>query len=286
MELLVAAEERDLVRIGIEVRREILLIAHAARACHLGSCFSIVDILVVLYWRFLRVDPDKASDPARDRFILSKGHAFLALSVVLAKRKFISEEGLRSGFSRNGSMFPGHPSSMMVPGVELSTGSLGHGLSVAVGMALSAKLCEQSFYVVALLSDGECDEGSVWEAALSASHWKLRQLVAVIDYNKIQSFGRVEEVMGLEPFAAKWKAFGWSVVEVDGHSYVELAKAMGGARDQSRTGPLVIIAHTVKGKGVSFMENTVEWHYLNPSTEQLALAMDVELKCKFQEDLG
>lgn len=230
----------------------------------------MADILAVLYTRVLRIDPANPRDLDRDRFVLSKGHSSAILYAALAERGFFPTAQLDS-FCRDGSALTGHISHG-VSGVEVSTGSLGHGLPIAVGMALAAKADRRPYRVFCLLSDGECDEGSNWEAILFAPHHRLDNLVAIVDYNKIQSFGSVSEVLELEPFAAKWRAFGWHTVEVDGHR----ADALDGAFravPQVPDRPTVVIAHTVKGRGVDFMENRLEWHYRSPSDNQLAEAL-------------
>ncbi len=265
------AEISELQQRSVDIRRETMIMAHRAKSGHLGSAFSIVDILTTLYFSFLKIDPQNPSDPERDRFILSKGHGCSTLYVTLAKRGFFDESELLT-FTKNESRLPGHPSSKMLPGIEASTGSLGHGLSIGVGMALAAKRDEKDNQTIVIVSDGECDEGSVWEAILTANHWKLGNLTCIVDYNKIQSFGRVEDVMALEPFRQKWEAFGWHVEEIDGHNHAEILDALEKTKE-NRNQPSVIIAHTVKGKGVSFMENTVDWHYWSPSDEQCAQAL-------------
>jgi transketolase len=230
----------------------------------------MADILAVLYTRILRLDPTRPDDPGRDRLILSKGHAAAILYAALAERGFFPV-GQLDTYCMNGSSLTGHISHA-VPGVEVSTGSLGHGLPIAVGMALATKADGKKSRVYCILSDGECDEGSNWEAILLAPHHKLDNLVAIIDYNKIQSFGRVSEVLELEPFAEKWRAFGWQTVELDGHDLNALEQTL--AAVPSAPGrPTAIIAHTVKGKGVSFMEDKLEWHYKSPSDDQLGAAL-------------
>jgi transketolase len=236
----------------------------------LGSSFSIVDLLTTLYFRFLNVDPANPHDPNRDRFILSKGHGCSSLYVTLAHKGFFPTEKLET-YMQNDSMFAGHPSALLVPGIEVSTGSLGHGLPVGIGIALAGKLDQKKYKTVVIVSDGECDEGTTWESALAAGNWGLENLICIVDYNKIQSFGTVKEVMELEPFLDKWKAFKWDVQEVDGHNHSEIAAALGRAHGGGK--PHVIIAHTVKGKGVSFMENTVDWHYWTPTDEHLTQAL-------------
>lgn len=252
------------------IRVHALRMVHAAKASHIGGCLSMADLLAVLYTRILRVDPVRPEDPDRDRFILSKGHATAIIYATLAERGFFSPEELQT-YCGNGSKLTGHISHA-VPGVEVSTGSLGHGLPIAVGMALAAKSDRRAWRVFCILSDGECDEGSNWEAILFAPHHKLDNLIAIVDYNKIQSFGSVPDVLALEPFAEKWRAFGWHVVEIDGHDLEAIERALSSLPQQTGK-PTAIIAHTVKGKGVSFMEHKLEWHYKSPSAEQLNNAL-------------
>jgi transketolase len=231
---------------------------HKSRASHIGSCLSVADILAVLYGRVLAIDPGDPARPERDRLILSKGHAAAALYSVLAERGFFPREWL-DHYCEDDQPLAGHVSHK-VPGVEVSTGSLGHGLPIACGMALAAKADRSAARVFAILSDGECDEGSVWEAALFAPHNKLDNLTVVIDHNRLQSFGAVAEVLDLHPFADKWRAFGWVVREVDGHDHAALAATF--ARLPAEAGrPTLVLAHTVKGKGVDFMEGQLAWHY-------------------------
>src|SRR5262245_8007691 len=244
---------------------------HQANASHVGSCFSMTDLLAALYGAVLRVDPRRPDWPGRDRFVLSKGHAAAALYATLAECGFFPADWLDT-YCRDGSRLAGHVTHHGVPGVEVSSGSLGHGLSYACGMALAARADRQSWRTFALLSDGECDEGSTWESALFAPHHRLDNLVAIIDYNKIQSFGSVKDVLDLEPFADKWRAFGWAVVEVDGHDLAALVDVLGRVPLTSDR-PTLILAHTVKGKGVSFMEGQLRWHYQSPDDGQLAEAL-------------
>ena len=252
------------------IRAHALRMVFAAKASHIGSCLSIADILAVLYGRVLRADPSNPADANRDRFILSKGHAAAILYAALAVRGYF-DEALLETYCQNGSMLMGHISHG-VPGVEVSTGSLGHGLPIAAGMALALKADRITSRVFCLLSDGECDEGSNWEAILFAPHHALDNLVAIVDFNKIQSFGSVQEVLALEPFVDKWRAFGWHPIEVDGHDCSALERVFGSVPASPRR-PTAVIAHTIKGKGVSFMEGKLEWHYKSPSKEQLALAL-------------
>jgi transketolase len=254
------------------VRAYILRMTHSGRSSHVGSALSCADILAVLYADVLEVDPARPDRPDRDRFIMSKGHAGAALYAVLAQRGFF-DAALLAQHYRNGSFLSGHVSHVGIPGVELSTGSLGHGLSVAAGLAWRARQIGQRWRTFTLLGDGECDEGSIWEAAMFAGHHGLSNLVAVVDYNKLQSLTGTEHTVGLEPFADKWRSFRWDVVEVDGHDHGALAGALAVPRAADRGRPRCVLAHTVKGKGVSFMENQVLWHYRPPSDDELATAM-------------
>ena len=243
---------------------------HAAKASHIGGCLSMADILAVLYTRILRVDPADPQAAGRDRFVLSKGHATAIMYATLAECGFFSLAELDS-YCRDGSIFTGHVSHA-VPGVEVSTGSLGHGLPIAIGMALAARNAGAGSRVFCLLSDGECDEGSNWEGILFAPHHKLGNLCVIVDFNKIQSFGSVAEVLNLDPFAEKWKAFGWQVEEIDGHDLTALERVLSGVPAASGR-PTVVIAHTIKGKGVSFMENVAKWHHGVPSEAELKQAL-------------
>ena len=253
------------------IRVKTLHMINAARSSHVGSAFSMADLLAVLYTKILKIDPDRPDWPERDRFILSKGHACAALYVVLAERGFFPVTWL-DDFYQDGSRLAGHATHLGIPGVEVSTGSLGHGLPIATGMALAGKRSGNAYRVFALLSDGECDEGSIWEAALFAPHHRLDNLIVIVDYNKIQSIGPVKEVLDLEPFAAKWQAFGWAVREIDGHNLEQIERVLTNVPFGPGK-PTCIIAHTVKGKGVSFMENKLLWHYRAPDRDELAKAL-------------
>lgn len=260
-----------------EIRIKTVQIVTRAKSCHIGSALSCIDIIAALYFKVLRINPKDPKNEERDRFIMSKGHACSCLYVTLALRGFFQEEYLHTNYLKDGSFFTAHANAE-VPGVEVSTGSLGHGLSIGLGMAFAAKQKEAKYNVFVLLSDGECDEGSTWEAILAASHFNLHNLIAIVDYNKIQSFGRVKEVMNLEPFSEKWRAFGWNVQEVNGHDIEQVCAALLQATQHTQQQkPTVIIAHTIKGKGVSFMEDTIECHYLTPTEEQAQIAIN-ELK--------
>lgn len=242
-----------------KIRLHVLEMTSRAGSSHIGSAFSITDLLAVLYQDVLKVDAQEPDSPKRDRFILSKGHAGAALYATLAELGFFDRKLLET-YYQNGSVLSGHVSHKNVAGVEFSTGSLGHGLPVATGLAYSAKLRGQAFRSFCLLSDGECDEGSNWEAILFAAHHRLSNLVAIVDYNKIQSLKSIEQTLGLEPFRQKWESFGWSVKEVDGHDHRVLQEVLCRLPFESEK-PNCLIAHTIKGKGVSFMENQVLWHY-------------------------
>jgi transketolase len=252
------------------IRAHALRMVHAANSSHIGSCLSIADILAVLYTAVLRFDPAEPDNPDRDRFILSKGHAASILYAALAESGYFPVDVLAT-YCRDGSALTGHVSHG-VPGVEVSTGSLGHGLSIATGMAVALRADARPGRVFCLLSDGECNEGSTWEAALFAPHHRLDNLVAIVDFNKIQSFGRIADVLDLAPFTDKWTSFGWQVVEVDGHDLAAL-KAILDTIPLAQGKPTAIIAHTIKGRGVSFMEDRLEWHYKSPNDEQLARAL-------------
>lgn len=252
------------------VRLSILRMIKRAKAAHIGAAFSIVELLAGLYFSALRIDPKNPSAPSRDRFILSKGHSCAALYATLVERGFADEKALEGFCADNGTLW-GHSTAGTMHGIEASTGSLGHGLPIGVGMALAGKMDKAGYRVFVLLGDGEMDEGSVWEALLFAGHRKLDNLVAIVDYNKVQSFGMTDEVLGLEPLAAKFKAANWSAREINGHSAKEVMEALASV-PLEKGRPTAIIAHTVKGKGVSFMEGTVDWHYKCPDDGQYAQA--------------
>ncbi len=254
------------------IRGKTLRMIHRARSSHAGSALSIADLLAVLYGTVLRVDGRHPDAPDRDRFVLSKGHACAALYAVLAERGFFPRNWV-DDFYLDQSHLAGHVTHRGVPGIEASTGALGHGLAIACGMALAGKRDGKSFRVFALLSDGECDEGSTWEAALFAPHHGLDNLISIVDYNKIQSLGTVSDVLNLEPLGAKWDSFGWAVKEIDGHDIAQIAETLESVPFRQGR-PSCIIAHTVKGKGVSFMENKLLWHYRAPSDEELRQALD------------
>ncbi len=250
---------------------------HRAKSSHIGTNYSATELLAVLYGKVLHLDPDTPDWPERDRFILSKGHGCAALYAVLAERGFFPLDWLDT-FYQNGSCLAGHATHTKVPGVEVSTGSLGHGLSIATGMALAAKRDGKTYRVFVMLSDGECNEGSTWEPTLFAPQHKLDNLIAIVDYNKIQSLGTVKEVMDLDPFADKWRAFGWVVREIDGHNVSEIEEILSSVPFEVGC-PSCVIAHTVKGKGISFMENKLLWHYRTPQGDEFEAAL-AELEAK------
>ena len=268
---LTPAEHREMKRIANDVRRDILLTTFAANSGHPGGSLSEVEILTSLYYRVLRHDPKNPSWPDRDRFILSKGHATPGLYSVLAHRGYFPREDLRT-FRKIGTHLQGH-TRIGTPGVEMSAGSLGQGLSFSIGVALAGHLDGRRYRTYVLLGDGECDEGQVWEAAMAAAHYKVDTLTAIIDRNRIQNDRFVSEVMEIEPLADKWRAFGWRVLQVQGHSFPQLLKALARAKEtQGR--PTVIIARTVKGKGVSCMENNPDFHGKAANKQELVRALE------------
>ena len=255
------------------IRRHGLEMTHLSRGSHIGAIFSLAEIMATLYTGVLNVNPADPAMPERDRLILSKGHAGAAVYAALAERGFFTVEELKTHYA-NGSRLSGHVSHKGVPGVEFSTGSLGHGLPAAAGMALGAKKDHAPWRVYCVLGDGECDEGAVWEAALQARQFALDNLIAVVDFNRMQSLDFCENTLALEPFADKWRAFGWRAIEADGHDVDALRAAFDEAKGNLGGGqPTVVIAKTVKGKGVSFMENNILWHYRTPQGEEYEAAL-------------
>jgi transketolase len=254
-------------RVAREIRARVVEMSYRAGTPHLGSALSCIDVLVAAYWATLRIDPRRPGSRERDRFILSKGHAISALYVALAYRGFFPAE-LLDTFNQAGGALPEQPSPACVPGLELATGSLGHGLSVGLGMAFAGRLAGLPYRVFVLMSDGECNEGSVWEAALLGAAQGLDRVVAIVDYNKWQATGRSNEIMALASLREKFEAFGWSACEVDGHDLGALVQALDNVPDGSGK-PVAIVAHTVKGKGVSFMEDDNNWHYRSPTGDEV-----------------
>lgn len=262
---------KELYKKSMELRKDILTMVYRAKSGHIGGDFSVVDILISLYCDQMNISPENVNDPKRDKFILSKGHSVEALYAVLADCGFYPKSELETYFTY-GSGFIGHPNNK-INGIEMNSGALGHGLSVCVGMALSDKLNGYNSQVYTVMGDGELAEGSVWEGFMCGGHYKLSNLCAVIDRNGLQISGTTEQVMGHEPLKERLESFGWKVTEVDGHDFKDLKDAFLSAR-QEKERPTAIIAKTVKGKGVSFMENQVGWHHRIPSEEEYHQAMN------------
>jgi transketolase len=262
--------DSDTQQLARQIRAEAVKMVAAARASHIGGAFSMADLLAVLYGEILRVKPGQPDWPERDRFILSKGHSCTGVYATLALRGFFPLAELQT-YGQDGSRLMSHISHR-VPGVEFSTGSLGHGLPFGCGKALAAKRQKKNWRVFAMLSDGELDEGSNWEAILFAPQHRLDNLVAIVDYNKIQSLGSVKDVLDLHPLAEKFRAFNWAVREIDGHDHAAISTALKALPFESGK-PGCLIAHTVKGKGVDFMENKLLWHYRTPNAEQVKNAL-------------
>jgi len=258
----------DLKQISKNVRKSIVKMNAKSSASHSGTALSTVDILTMLYFKIMNIDPNNPTLKSRDKFILSKGHGSSALYSTLAERGYFSKN-LLDGFYVDGGQLPGHLDKDAVPGVEVSSGSLGHGLSIGIGMAIANKIDKLDNHVYVMCGDGELNEGSVWEAIMFAPHHNLANLTMIVDYNKLQGYGKTNEVINLEPLNQKLQSFNWDVLEIDGHNYEEIEKAL----SQQTSKPKVIIAHTIKGKGVSYMENEFVWHYKSPNNEQLKQAM-------------
>ena len=261
----------DSFKLARSLRVSAVNMTHFGKSSHIGSILSIADLLAVLYADILKFNPNNPKDRDRDRFILSKGHAGAGVYAVLAELGFFEKSKLLN-HCQNGSELSGHVSHKNVPGVEFSTGSLGHGLPVGNGIAMAAKYKSEKYRTFVLMSDGECDEGSNWEAALFAAHHKLDNLFTIIDYNKLQSIKSTQETLGLEPFADKWESFGWEVEVINGHNHDEIRKSIN-RENSCKEKPKCIIANTVKGCGISFMENEVLWHYRSPQGEEYINAM-------------
>lgn len=264
-------ENKTLKQHARNIRRNIVKMVYEAQSGHPGGSLSATDLLTVLYFRVMDIQKDNADSIDRDRFVLSKGHASPLLYSVLCEKGILEESKLAT-FRKMNSPLQGHPNMHYVKGVDMSTGSLGQGISTAVGMALANKLDQNEHRIYALLGDGECEEGQVWEAAMAAAHYKLDNLCAIIDYNSLQIDGNIREVMNPTPLDAKFQAFGWRVIEIDGHDLDAIEKAFDSAKE-TKGSPTMILAHTVKGKGVSFMEDNYAWHGTAPNKEQYELAM-------------
>jgi len=264
----------DLKEKALEIRVKSLQLITRGRFGHPGGSLSAADLVAALYFHFLRLDPQNPGWDGRDRLVLSKGHGVPPFYVALALRGFFTWDDLYSNYGHVGSKFQGHPDMRKTPGIEISAGSLGQGLSVAVGMALAAKADGKAHHVFCFMGDGECDSGQIWEAAMAAAHYRLTNLIGIVDRNKVQAKGFTHEIMNLEPLADKWTAFGWHVLEIDGHGAAAILDALYEATHLNHTGrPVVIIAHTVKGRGVSWMENSSFWHNNVPSPEECERAV-------------
>jgi transketolase len=266
----IAPDVPGLKAVAAQLRGRIITMCHEASSAHLGSSLSCVDVLTAAYWHVLNIDPADPTAPWRDRFILSKGHAAMALYATLAQRGYFPLEELKT-YNKDDGRLAEHPPANLLPGVEAATGSLGHGLPIGIGMAISARIKRESYRVYALLSDGENNEGSVWEAAMFAAAQKLEKVCVIVDYNKWQATARSNETLMLAPLRDKWAAFGWDAHEIDGHDVGALAQAMQDIPNGSGK-PVALIAHTVKGKGVSFMEDDNNWHYRSPNADEVARA--------------
>lgn len=273
-------DHKGLNEITNVIRKDIVSMICKSKSGHPGGSLSAVEILTALYFDQMNIDPTNPKMEDRDRFVLSKGHAAPALYATLAQRGYFAKKELNN-LRQLGSMLQGHPDMKKVPGVEMSTGSLGQGFSVACGMAMAAKLDNAPWNVYALLGDGEVQEGIIWEAAMSAAHYKLDNMIAFLDYNGLQIDGEVESVMNINPIEDKFKTFGWNVITIDGHDFDQIFAALDMAKDTVDK-PTMIIAKTIKGKGVSFMENQASWHGSAPSEEQLEQALS-ELGGAFHE---
>ena len=273
-------DHKGLNEITNVIRKDIVSMICKSKSGHPGGSLSAVEILTALYFDQMNIDPTNPKMEDRDRFVLSKGHAAPALYATLAERGYFEKEELNH-LRKLGSMLQGHPDMKKIPGVEMSTGSLGQGFSVACGMAMAAKLDNAPWNVYALLGDGEVQEGIIWEAAMSAAHYKLDNMIAFLDYNGLQIDGEVESVMSINPIEDKFKTFGWNVITIDGHDFDQIFASLDMAKDTVGK-PTMIIAKTIKGKGVSFMENQASWHGSAPSEEQLEQALS-ELGGAFHE---
>ena len=262
----------ELKKIAVNVRKGIIEAVYNAKSGHPGGSLSAADILTVLYFNQMNINPKQPNSPSRDRFVLSKGHASPALYSVLAERGYFDKEELKK-FRKIDSFLQGHPDMKKIPGVDCSTGSLGQGLSIANGMAMASKLNGDGYRVYCLLGDGEIEEGQIWEAAMTSAHYKLDNICVILDKNNLQIDGTTSSVMNSSPVNKKFESFGFEVIEVDGHNIQELIDAFNMAK-QIKGKPTAIIANTIKGKGVSFMENKVDWHGKAPNAEQYEIAMN------------
>ena len=271
----------DLKKMAATIRCDIIEMICTAKAGHPGGSLSATDLVTALYFRLMRIDPANPRWPDRDRFILSKGHACPVWYSALAERGFFDKSHLGT-LRRLGSILQGHPDMNKVPGIDMTAGSLGHGLSVGIGMALAGRLQKKDYHIWVVIGDGESQEGSVWEAAMAGSKWKLDNLTAILDRNNLQNDSYVDELMPIEPVADKWRAFGWNTVEIDGHRMEEIVPALESVKT-FKGAPTIIIAHTVKGKGVSYMENVCEWHGKAPCREEADRALEEIRRCSSEQ---
>jgi transketolase len=267
----------ELEAMAVTIRCDIIEMIATANAGHPGGSLSAADVVTALYFRVMRIDPKNLDWPDRDRFILSKGHACPVWYAALAERGYFDRSHLNTLRQMN-SILQGHPDMKRTPGIDMTAGSLGHGLSAGVGIALSGKLRKKDYHVWVVVGDGESQEGSVWEAAMASAKWKLDNLTAILDHNNLQNDDCVADEMPIEPVADKWRAFGWHVVEIDGHNMTEIVEALEGAKTFQGM-PTIIIARTIKGKGVSFMENVVDWHGKAPCREEAEQALEEIRRC-------
>ncbi len=264
-------EIKNLESISSDIRCSILTMVTKAQVGHIGGSLSITDILTALYFKILRIDPKNSSWPDRDRLVLSKGHAATALYSTLALRGFFQKENLKT-FGQINSCFQVHPDKTKVPGIDASAGALGQGLSIGLGMALSARLDKKDYHTYVIIGDGETQEGQVWEAAMFASHYKLDNITAILDYNNVQLMGSVSEIMEVAPVANKWSSFGWEIFNINGHDFSQIIESLYKVREVKNK-PVLIIANTIKGKGVSFMQNTCKWHGNVPTEKEYESAI-------------
>ena len=271
----------DLKQMAAVIRCDIIEMICTAEAGHPGGSLSAADIVTALYFRLMRIDPENPHWEERDRFILSKGHACPVWYAALAERGFFDKSHLGT-LRRLGSILQGHPDMNKVPGIDMTAGSLGHGLSVGIGMALAGRLQKKDYHVWVVIGDGESQEGSIWEAAMSAAKWNLDNLTAVLDRNNLQNDFYVDDLMPIEPLADKWRAFGWNTLEIDGHNMEEVVSALESAK-AFKGAPTILIARTVKGKGVSYMENVCEWHGKAPRREEADRALNEIRRCSSEQ---
>ena len=262
----------ELEKMAVIIRCDIIDMICTAEAGHPGGSLSAADVVTALYFRVMRIDPEKPDWPDRDRFILSKGHACPVWYAALAERGYFDKSHLKT-LRQMGSILQGHPDMLKTPGIDMTAGSLGHGLPAGLGMALSAKLQQKDFHVFVVIGDGESQEGSIWEASMAAPNFKLDNLTAILDYNHLQNDYSVDDIMPIHPAVDKWQAFGWHVIEIDGHDMAQVVAALEEAKSHKGQ-PTMIVANTVKGKGVSYMENVCEWHGKAPCQEEADQALE------------